>query len=325
VSGRKNEINAFLRFAGYQYEVEVKPDQFAYKMKLRHVDSNVDIEGGTLHLSYGEKNAFAIVLFMYECLTKKRDLIILDDPISSFDDNKKFAILETLFRGKESLQGKTVLMLTHDIEPVIDLVKTLGHTFQPTPVAAFLTMSNGQLDERAIAKADIQTFAQVCSENIAQLKEPIIQAIYLRRHYELIDDRGDEYNLLSSLLHRREQPTTTKDGGPRPMTDVEIDRAIGKVKERLPAFDYAAILTKLNDKDSMLGLYKATKNRYERMQLFRVISGSHNVDQVDGVVAKYINEAFHIENEYVMQLNPHRYESVPEYIVRECDRLLSIP
>jgi hypothetical protein len=37
------------------------------------------------------------------------------------------------------------------------------------------------------------------------------------------------------------------------------------------------------------------------------------------VIMKYINESFHIENDYIMQLNPHTYDFVPEHIVRECD------
>ena len=76
---------------------------------------------------FGERNAFAIVLFMYEVLSTNPDLIILDDPISSFDKNKKFAILEMLFRRESAscLKNKTVLMLTHDVEPIIDTVKSL--------------------------------------------------------------------------------------------------------------------------------------------------------------------------------------------------------
>lgn len=320
----RGEINAFLKFAGYRYEVDIRSDGSVYKMKLRHLDSDEDIENGAIHLSYGEKNAFAIVLFMYECLTKKKDLVVLDDPISSFDDNKKFAILEMLFRGKESLQAKTVLMLTHDIEPVIDLVKTLSHTFQPTPVAAFLATTRGNLSEINISKSDIQTFAQICSENVNQLGEPIIKCIYLRRHYELVNDKGEEYNLLSSLFHKRAQPTTSNGIAQRAMTDTEVDHAIAKVREKLPGFDYGAVLARLNDRAAMLALYKATPNRYERIQLFRVMSDAHNVDQVDAVVLKYINESYHVENEYVMQLNPHKYDGVPEYISLECDRLLGI-
>jgi len=320
----KKEINTFLRFAGYRYEVDIQPEGAAYKMKLRHIDSNDYIENGSLHLSYGEKNAFSIVLFMYECLTKKLDLIVLDDPISSFDENKKFAILEMLFRGKESLQGKTVLLLTHDIEPVIDLVKTLSHTFQPTPVAAFLTSTAGNIQEISISKTDVLSFSQICTENVAQLSESAIRAVYLRRNYEIDNDKGDEYQLLSSLLHKRPQPTTTKDGVPRAMTGAEIVGATAAIAVKFPGFDYGQILAKLNDDDAMRALYAATSNRYEKLQLFRVITEGNDVGEVDDVVQKFINETFHIENEYIMQLNPHKYDPVPEYIVRECNRLLGL-
>jgi hypothetical protein len=57
---------------------------------------------------------------------------------------------------------------------------------------------------------------------------------------------------------------------------------------------------------------------YEKIQLFRIIKGAHE----DDIIAKFINESYHIENEYVMQLNPHDFESVPEYVVEECTRLL---
>ena len=43
----------------------------------------------------------------------------------------------------------------------------------------------------------------------------------------------------------------------------------------------------------------------------------------DGVLQKFGNETFHIENEYVMQLNPHKFDNVPEYVVLECERVLA--
>jgi len=59
---------------------------------------------------------------MFEVVSKQPDLIVLDDPISSFDKNKKFAILNMLFNQDESLKQRTVLMLTHDFEPIIDII-----------------------------------------------------------------------------------------------------------------------------------------------------------------------------------------------------------
>jgi len=320
----KKEVNQFLRFAGYRYEVTIEPEGTVYKMKLRHADSSGFVESGALHLSYGEKNAFAIVLFMYECLTKQPDLIVLDDPVSSFDDNKKFAIFEMLFRGKDSLQGRTVLMLTHDIEPVIDLIKTMGHTFQPTPVATFLTSDCGKLAEIAISKSDVQSFTQICNENVLRIEAPVIQIIYLRRYFEVDDDKGDAYHLISSLLHRRCTPTKVEAEGQRQMTSEEIANATKRIWSKLPHFDYANILAALNDTESMTALYQCTKNRYTKLQLFRVLCSDGKMGSIDDVVQKFINEALHVENEFIMQLNPSKYDSIPEYIIVECDRLMRL-
>ncbi|WGD53487.1 AAA family ATPase [Bradyrhizobium sp. CB1650] len=130
IDENQSSINGFLRSAGYKYAVEIVAEPDSYKMKLVHQDLGSHIEMASRHLSYGEKNAFALVLFMHQVLSEKPDLVILDDPISSFDKNKKFAILHELFRGKASLRDKTTLMLTHDIEPAIDVIKSTSAIFR---------------------------------------------------------------------------------------------------------------------------------------------------------------------------------------------------
>jgi energy-coupling factor transporter ATP-binding protein EcfA2 len=315
----KNEINNFLRYAGYRYEVDILPETQSYKMKLKHQDFHEYIEDSLQHLSYGEKNAFSIVLFMYECLTKNPDFVILDDPISSFDKAKKFAILEMLFRGKDSFQEKTVLMLTHDIEPVIDLIKNLAHTFHPVPVASFLKCAKGSISELVIGRDDIMSFAQICRENINTLHCDVIKLIYLRRHYEILDSKGPEYHVLSNLLHKRPVPLVGN-GGP-PMAVADVTKGTDGVKVEFASFDYAAMLAQLTDTGAMLAAYKAADNNYTKLQLFRIINGENHDNDV---VKNYVNKTFHIENEYVMQLNPHKYDFVPEHIIAECDQFLKI-
>lgn len=319
----KSEINTFLRYAGYKYTVDIQLDGASYKMKLRHFDFGENIANGALHLSYGERNAFSIVLFMYECLTKQPDLIILDDPISSFDKNKKYAILEMLFRGKQCLRDKTVLMLTHDIEPIIDMVKNLAHTFRPSPVASFLSSKSGVVTEQLISKADISTFAQICVENIKDLQDDIIKIIYLRRHYELIDDKGVAYELLSNLLHARQSPLIVNPDteGKIEMTVEQIADATQAIQSMLPTFEYDICLTKILDENALAAAYKLAGNGYEKLQLFRIINKENHENDV---VKKYINESFHIENEYIMQINPHKYDLIPEHIIAECDRAMQI-
>ena len=319
ISKYKHEINSFLRYAGYKYEIDIQDEANSYKMKLKHIDFPDNIDNGAFHLSYGERNAFSVILFMYECLTKNPDLVVLDDPISSFDKNKKFAILEMLFRGKESLQGKTILMLTHDIEPIIDLIKCLNHAFQPSPVAAFLKSSSGIIREIQITKDDVSSFAQICNENISCLSDDVIKIIYLRRHYEIIDSKGLEYNLLSNLLHKRAQPVLRIDGDEIPMNLEQIEIATTNIAERIQLFDYQGILDQVNNREAMVAAYKAAQNNYEKLQLYRIIN---NEKHESDVVRKFINESFHIENEYIMQLNPRKYDFIPEHIIVECDKSL---
>ena len=257
---------------------------------------------------------------MHDVNRKKPDLVVLDDPISSFDKNKKFAILHELFRGKGSLQNTTTLMLTHDIEPAIDVVKSTAGLFASAkPVASFLSTKEGVISEVSITKDDIQTFAQICSRIVASDADTLIKAVYLRRHYEILDNMGMAYNLLASLLHKREQPTVKSIDQSREMTVDEKTAAENEVKAKIPAFDYDALVAELKDEGGLLAKYQSTEVGYEKIQLFRLINGQHD----DDVIKKFINEAYHIENEHIMQLDPRRFDSVPEYVVRECDRLLS--
>lgn len=315
----ENSINNFLKSAGYKYSVSIIPELDSYKMKLTHSEMDNYIESASKHLSYGEKNAFALVLFMYQVLFENPDIIILDDPISSFDKNKKFAILHELFQGRASLKGRTTIMLTHDIEPAIDAIKSTARIFQGAhPTAYFLTSNKGNVKEIPIQRDDIKTFAMICHENITRLTDPILKSIYLRRHYEIIEEKDFEYNMLASLFKGRANPTIQSAEGSEEMTQEQKKNAQDKIKERISDFDYDSLIQEVTNAETMKTKYYSSQVGYEKIQLFRIIRGKHD----DDVIAKFVNESYHIENEYVMQLNPHKFESVPEFVIEECDRLL---
>ena len=88
-------------------------------------------------------------------------------------------------------------------------------------------------------------------------------------------------------------------------------------------FDYAAVLAIINDKAEMKRRFQDANVGYDKLQLFRIYKEVHQHQGGDDILQKFVNEAFHIENEYVMQLNPHRFDNVPEYVVQECDRLIT--
>jgi energy-coupling factor transporter ATP-binding protein EcfA2 len=320
IEENQDSINNFLQSAGYKYLVVIIPEPESYKMKLLHRDLADHIDAASKHLSYGEKNAFALDLFMHQVLSENPGIIILDDPISSFDKNKKFAILHELFHGKASLRDRTTLMLTHDIEPAIDVIKSTAKVFQGShPSATFLSSKNGSITEVEIKSEDIHTFAKICTEILAIHNDVMIKAIYLRRHYEIMDNMSLEYNLLASLFKKRITPTIQSATESRDMTAAEKVEAESNIRARIAEFDYDFLLSVANDDKAMKEKFFATAVGYEKIQLFRIIRGKHE----DDVITKFINESYHIENEYVMQLNPYKFESVPEYVVGECTRLLS--
>lgn len=49
------------------------------------------------------------------------------------------------------------------------------------------------------------------------------------------------------------------------------------------------------------------------------------IDPANSVIQKFINETYHIENEFICQLDPTRFDLIPEYVIAECDNLLQSP
>lgn len=322
----KDEINDFLKYAGYNYSVNIEEDvsKQTYSMKLKHndfIDSNID--NARNHLSYGEKNAFALILFMYDVLKNNQQLIILDDPISSFDKNKKFAIIEKLFRGDNSFKNKTVLMLTHDFEPIVDIILHHSDIFNVVkPNAYFLENIDGILSEKSISKNDIKTFLEIAQENILSLDEQINKLIYLRRLNEVTNNKGLVYQLLSNIFHKREVPKYQSSTEDRDMTETEINDASEEIKNSInEPFVYSVCFQNINDNNELIRLYEKTTNNYEKLQIYRVLNNNNHNNRT---IRKFINETFHIENDYIYQLNPCVYQTVPNYIIKECDKDIEI-
>lgn len=320
------EINGFLESAGYNYQVSIIEDtnKNTYRMVLLNRETSAQVNDVKLHLSYGERNAFALVLFMYRAIKENPDLIVLDDPISSFDKNKKYAIMEMLFQGAGSLQGKTVLMLTHDFDPIVDLIHTFSIRcrFNPVPVASFLCNINGTLEEKVINPSDILSFFEIANININGDIDEINKMIYLRRRLEACGDKGLAWQLLSNVFHpNRIVPMFQDADGMRQMTEEEITEATGTIKNEISEFEYNRIYSRAHDKIQMIELYKSITSGYEKIQLYRII----NHGQIsDTIFKKFVDEAYHIENDSLFQLNPAEYPTIPEYIIKLCDNGIAL-
>lgn len=110
-----------------------------------------------------------------------------------------------LFMGKHSLKNRTVLLLTHEFNTVIEAIYNMPYNFKPAPKAAFLTTKRGILQEKEITKQDIKSFGEIAW-----------------------------INMTSNIFHKREKlEYRYLDGTPnRQMPEDEIEKATEEIKTK---------------------------------------------------------------------------------------------
>lgn len=325
------DINEFLLMAEINYKLEIKHEaENTTRTTLRYIikeNDSVIVEDIKLHLSWGERNAFALVLFMHYALSQNPDLIILDDPISSFDSNKKYAIINRLFINKskkKSFYKKSVLMLTHDLQPVIDFVinnKPSGDFV----TSFFMQNHSGEIITNEITENDIKSLPILLAENA---KNPELNKIHriisLRKLLEHIRNNHPQfiaYNLLSCLIHGKEEPTyfncTKIDGH-------DIESGEIQIREYIQDFIYKEYKDKAFTNENLITLFKEEQNSYFRLQVFRVLLEIMQLKSKmhDDALIKYIDEQFHIENDYIFSLDYNKYDIVPDFVIPKCIHFL---
>ena len=336
----KKEINSFLKLAGFNYEFDIVKDGDEKNSitVLKYVNSDnekIQVSDIEKHLSWGEKNAFALVLFMYYALSKNPNLIILDDPISSFDGNKKYAIINRLFCNKgdyeDSFYNKTVLMLTHDFEPIIDF----GINHKPTKETNmwYLKNNNGIIQEQKInVSSDVlSTIKFYYNESINEDNNIISRICFLRKYLEHISTKKNSeenaYNILSSIIHGDNLRKKIDDEQYEDLSVDEIKNGEEWIKQFIKTFDSNKILRDNINNKYILDSYKTETNNYIKIQLFRVYlesSGNRNkLKERNSIVLKYIDEIYHIENDYIFSFDLIKFDIIPDFIINSIDEFMS--
>jgi len=323
------DINDFLITAGINYKFEITDEaENTSRTILKYISRTkdpIDVADIKSHLSWGEKNAFALVLFMHYALSRNPDLIVLDDPISSFDINKKYAIINHLFSGKKSFYKKTVLMLTHDLQPIIDFV-IVNRPNNDAISTYFLQNILGVISEIQISDEDIKPLFKLLAENSKNNDLNIIHRIVcLRKLLEYMpnasDSNGYAYNLLSCLVHGEQKPIFINK---TELTKAQIEAGEELIKQYITDFEYNNYLNSKLTKAHLLANYSKETNSYFRVQIFRVLIDVLDLKTIigDDALMKYVNEQFHIENDYIFNLDYTKYDIVPDFIIPKCDEFL---
>lgn len=333
ISKRKDDINQFFLLAGFPYKFEIRPDgenkAVSYLSPINTED--IKVPDPDTHLSWGEKNAFSLVMFMFEAVSENADLIVLDDPITSFDKDKKFAVIRRLFDNQRiSFRDKTVLMVTHDMQPLIDYVhndffKRMGLT---TPVKAkYLLNEDGTINEYGILGDDLVNTVELTKLIANDLTRSMaVRIVNLRKYIELTKPgfaESDVYEVLSNIIHGR-KVATLSDGETVLGEEVKAN-GMNEIEEILGISSYDDIIDAVSS-EKLFDILDSADN-YEKIVTVRLL-----FERYDGLLAKlkkkypaackFVNETNHIENDYIFQLNPFKFFQIPQFYLSEIETFL---
>ena len=321
LNGYELEINSFFSDAGYPYYIKigVAADNQC-SVKLIH-SSQYQVENASGVLSYGERNALALVFFMYSALSSNPDLVILDDPITSFDGHKRFAILHMLFLKDDdspnTLKNRTVILLTHEYEVVFDIEHTLKSEFQPLAKTTLLSNSHGVIEETTIDAGDLKPVRSLFEELACNSDDVIVRIAYARKILEFDGNKNLAWEVLSSLVHHRKVPMF-KDG--TPLSKKEIKEATADIEAVIKQeFNYNELLRQICNLQAMKSAFDAKSCNYEKLQIARIALDG---DGVDRVAKKLLDETLHVDNGFIYQLDPRHFEIVPDSIIEQCEAML---
>lgn len=345
IIGHENEINEFLDECGYPYRIEITcniPSSEA-KILLKPKTNSTEIHNPTEALSYGEQNALALMLFMHEAIKKPNGVFILDDPISSFDFDKRYGVLYALFSDKSklfknNLKGKTVVVMTHDLLVISDLigiqvpgVKAGGVNGSYLSVDKTGKLTCTALNGQALAPYTQQLYREILR---SKTRPRIFGYVRIRQYCELLRHDQKEkktkyawtFALLSDLVHGRDRQSTldyhnwmNADKRKVAMCENLIEQLTGWKVDFWKEIDYYSdCMDHLVDIYENYNLSSDDKLLVVRLMLERdsTLSGE------SGIMKRFADEACHIGGSYLFQLDSKMYNQVPFYVIEWCDKIV---
>lgn len=322
------EMNAFLESAGFPYEISiVSSDGARCTVSLKPRGLEMNVENLKSHLSYGERNSLAIALFSAQVKSEKPSIVVLDDPISSFDQNKKYAILQRMLsKTKGVCNGITTLLLTHDFETLI-MIGIVHKAILCDTACFYVRNDEGNLSLVPIGDDDFDSVVQRFKAIVASDASLPYRLALARRAVEIAYGKSPAWHVLSSLMHCREVATLHE----QELTDEEWQEAREQLEEiGLNDFSYQGLLAQLGNSE-LLSVYDQAPSPVEKICAFRLLADNNagemsqvrNRAHVDETVFEFANEYFNIENLMAYQFDPVKFNTVPAGIIETCDKVIA--
>jgi energy-coupling factor transporter ATP-binding protein EcfA2 len=332
ITACQESINDFLRISGIPYEVKIETaNNSTVTTTLQCVSKAkgdvINISDVKHTLSYGECNAICLAFFAVEA-SESDGLIVFDDPVSSYDANKRLAILLTIFDSNSNLclKGKTMAFFTHDFATMIPLIKLPSGSLNHIAKGFIVQNEKGHVSTSPITKTDIQNSLIIEEEKAKDTTLPmLLRVVHLRRYYELKSVDSNEYEYLSCLTHNdddHEKPVKkTRFDTYTEFTSDEIIKAEANISSFLGQGNFKFWSAETKNVEKLMSAYEDAKSKYEKLCLARSIIGSRKSANND-VLWHFITETYHIEQEQIFGYKFDDGTEIPGYIISICDELV---
>lgn len=319
----EEEINSFLKTAGIPYKFHIdlltSDDAVTKLTPIENVDYEMDDIRG--HLSFGERNALSVALFGALVKSSDIDLVILDDPISSFDENKKFAIMNYFFNKDNGvLKDNTTILFTHDFEPIIEVKNNVVDFSKKERHVTVLTKNSGVVSEIVVSKNDLINAFKYEEEMAAnESLEEYVRLIHLRKMYELkFGCSGDAYDIMSSAEHLRPKPSDKKH---QEYEASIVNNGVSIIRNYIKSFSYNDFVTKYN-LEKLIDLYNRASTKMDKLIILRAIDeiADLEIKESNPILYNFMSINFHVESLYLYQIKG--IDFVPQFVIDLCDSIV---
>ena len=311
--------NNFCEFSGINYFFDKQEN----KIILKHIPSDKKLDDACDYFSYGEKNAISLLLFVLLNKNKEGSLIIFDDPISSYDDSKKIALLNLLFHERKCkcVKKNTLLFLTHDIDVLIELMLIRKREWEG--ICYLIDNINGDIQFQEIKKENIKDLRKNLFDIMNASTLNIVKIIYFRKLIEcgFIKDKKDlVYHYISSIFKNKIPKYKGKE-----FSDVEMEIVKNVLKDEIKDFSFEGLIDEI---ENLNGLCEKDLPFYEKRILLRYLIFKAFGDEKANYPYKYlkikpfIDDNYHVESLKMLSLEFKKYDEISKYINEIVDELL---
>lgn len=213
----ESEINKCLNSLGLQYKIKIDKSEIIEKginddssyIILQSLN-NIDVSESIAEtLSYGEKSTLAFAIFLQQVKVKSTEntIIILDDPISSYDIFRRYTSID-LLRMLNNISYKKIIMLTHESDFIISVLSNLKNHVQSLILNETgdgeITINN--LDYQFDAEVNYYKNILLNSNNNFTISQRVLAFRQLHDLFKFISGGNTNlaiYNYICKLIHYR--------------------------------------------------------------------------------------------------------------------------